>query len=92
MNVHVPERQDGESFEGYKARRAKSRAITARMTLRGMAGGKSSRVELRALQRRNGNFIAGAFGKGLIASFTAKQKASLKFEANVIVAPIREAA
>lgn len=92
MNVHVPERQDGESFEGYKARRAQSRAITDRMTLRGLAGGKSSRAELRALQRRNGNFIAGSFGKGLIASFTAKQKAALKFETHVIVAPIREAA
>jgi hypothetical protein len=67
MNLHAPERQNGESFDAYKLRRAASKAHNATLTCKGMSGGKTSRETRRDSARMNGKLRA-SYGAGLIAA------------------------
>lgn len=72
MNVHAPERQPNESQDAYRARRAKSAAITRDLRLIGLGGKLTSRELLRDEQRKNSN-LRGIYGQGLRNQFNRKR-------------------
>lgn len=65
-NIHNPVRQEGETFEAYKARRKQSNQAAKANSQIGQ-GGKTTRELTRSQLREDGKmkYVAGAYGKGL---------------------------
>lgn len=53
-NIHTPERQAGESFASFKARRTQSRKEAGRIAGHGLGGGVASRKHQRDAMRTSG--------------------------------------
>lgn len=79
MNLHTPQRIQGESFADYADRRKASQRLAAAITGANLTPGKNTgRENLRAAQKANGKFKAGTYGAGLIAAQTKRNRAALR--------------
>ena len=78
INIHNPVRQEGETFEAYKARRKESNQASKDNAQVGQ-GGKTTRELTRMQLRENGRmkYIAGSYGRGLRNWINQKQAAKM---------------
>jgi hypothetical protein len=90
MNMHTPQRLEGESQADYRKRQQLSHEHSKRMRLAGIGDqhrAPSARQQLRDSQRANGRLRSGPYGKGLRNHFEAEYAAQAAQRLACLVAP-----